>query len=180
MSIAVRRSLLDHLKEFASQAFSIPGDGSACVLLGRVEHFPESGQRVITVEDLDTGLSALHGQAAVGFVRFRRQRALHLAKPDYLTLKENPELVCLIIRPDANDTAMGGFFFRDGRTVLCPPDSMQFSIDSTAADCRRPFTPLSEEPVVEETPSSPMMRLFYGTLGMALLLLSVTVWLAGR
>jgi hypothetical protein len=178
-SILVRRSLLDRLKSFAQEAFSNTRAESGGVLLGRSEALVESGRRVISIENFEAGVSRLHERGVVGLVRFRRQTMLHLNEADFLALRTGLGMVCLMVRPDSDEGVIGGFFYRDGKTVRCPPMGMQFPIDSEAHDCRGWGSPIHVDAGDEPSPSRGR-RLVYAAIGLVLMASSFAIWLIGR
>ena len=184
VSILVRRDILDELKEVAQEEFSESDEEAGGVLMGRSEKLVEAGRRVITIENFQTGMSALHSRSfagsVVGFVRFRRQRTLHLKDTDFLTLRAGLELVCLMVRPDEKKGAVGGFFFRDGKTIRCPVASLQFPIDSAAKDCSESAAAAEESPEPVDEPGGGTRRLLYAAIGFALMCSSLAIWLVGR
>ena len=179
LSILVRRDLLSRLKYLAEDAFSGGLPDSGGVLLGRAEDLIESGQRIITIEDAEVGLSRLRDSASVGFVRFRRQQELHLNEADFLALRAGVGLVCLITRPDARHGAIGGFFYMAEKTIRYPVPEMQFPIDPASPDCRTLPSPEAEDEVDDDAGKEPKRakRLVYAAVGLALLLSPVVVWL---
>lgn len=178
-SVLVRRNVLERLKLFAEEAFSGTRVETGGVLTGRSEDLIESGQRVITIENFECGVSRLHDEGVVGFVRCRRQTVLHLNDADFLALRAGLGLVSLMVRPDGKGGAAGGFFYREGKTVRCPPPRMQFPIHGGAADCRGLLHATPEE-TNPETPGSRTKRLLYATVGLVLMLSSFAIWLIGR
>lgn len=179
LSILVRRSLLERLKVAAEKAFSDPDAETSGVLLGHAEDLIESGKRVITIENFESGVSGLHNAAVVGFARFRRQKALHLNEADFLLLRAALGLVCLMIRPDHRAGAVGGFFYREHKTVRCPESSMQFPLDSRATNCRGTIAAVNAD-TSQKAPEGTARRLVYAAVGLVLMLGSLAIWLVGR
>jgi len=177
-SILIRRSVLERLKLFAEQAFSGGYSETGGVLLGRSEDLIEAGRRVISIENFESGVSPLHDDS-VGFVRFRRQRALHLNEVDFLALRAGLGLVSMMIRPDGNGGAVGGFFYREGKIVRCPPAWMEFPIDGGAGDCHG-FVRATLEDTDAGRPTTRTERLLYATVGLVLMICSVAIWSMGR
>jgi hypothetical protein len=178
LSILVRRSVLQRLKMFAEEALSGARTETGGMLIGRSEDLIESGQRVITIERFESGMSPLPDDV-VGFARFRRQMALHLNDADFLALRASLGLVSLMVRPDGKGGAVGGFFYRKGKTVRYPTMHMQFPIDAGAGDCRASVRPTLEGTYPETAPSR-AKRLLYAIVGLALMLASFAIWLTGR
>lgn len=179
LSILVRRDLLSRVKGLAEDAFSGVLPDSGGVLLGRAEDLIEAGRRVITIEDVEMGLSGLRDPATVGFVRFRRQQELHLSEADFLAIRAGIGLVCLMVRPDARYGAIGGFFYREDKTVRCPAREMQFPIDPASPDCRMVAYHEPEDDHDDDARDEPKSakRLVYAGVGLVLLLSPVVVWL---
>ena len=180
LSILVSRALLARLKDHIQQVFGDAFAETGAVLLGRSEVLIESGRRVITIEDYDTGVSRLREAKVVGFVQIRRQKTLHLEETDFRLLKAGPDLVCLMVRPDATHGAVGGFFYREDRTVKVPAPSMQFPISSDALDCRGLLCMGHDaNDGGRETAQrrSRRKRLFFAAAGLALILSPVVMWL---
>ena len=179
LSILVSRGLLARLKDHIQQVFGDPFAETGAVLLGRSEVLIESGRRVITIEDYDTGVSRLRESKVVGFLQVRRQKTLHLEETDFRLLKAGPDLMCLMVRPDATHGAIGGFFYREDRTVKVPAESMQFPISPEALDCRGLLCVGREaEDRARETAErqSRRKRLFFAAAGLALIVSPVVMW----
>ncbi len=181
LSILVSRLVLERLRDFADRE-------AGAVLLGHVERMEASGRRVVTIENFESGVSRLYDPAVVGFARCRRQAALHLADADFRILKDAPDMVCLMIRPDAVESAIGGFFYREGRTIHCPSRALQFRISAEALDrdgmlCvkepARAAEPRTAVVIDDDAPShSPLKRIIYAVAGVALLLSPYVIWRA--
>ena len=178
LSIFVHRSVLKDLKLFAEDAFSGAYVETGGLLTGCSEDRIEPGGRVVTIENFERGVSRLHDQDVVGFVRCRRQTSLHLNESDFLALRSGLGLVALMIRPDGNAGAVGGFFYREGRMVQCPPARMQFPIDGAARDC--PDLPVATAQDTDPAAPATARRVVYATIGLALMLSSFAIWLMGR
>jgi hypothetical protein len=83
-----------------------------------------------------------------------------------------------MVRPDGDGGAVGGFFYREEKTVQWPPARMQFPIDGAANDCRGFISAAPGEADVETGPAT--RRIVYAAVGLALMLSPLAVWLMGR
>ncbi len=180
MSILVSRQALAGLQDLADE-------GAGATLVGRAERMEESGRRVVTIESFESGIARLYDPAVVGFVRCRRQTVLHLNDAEYRILKDAPDLVCLMIRPDGSGDAIGGFFYREGRTIRCPSPALQFPISADALDCKgmlcvkeqeRAEAPQAEAVAEEPRKRFSVKRLLYAAAGLVFLLSPVAIWRA--
>lgn len=179
LSILLSRSLLARLKDHVEQVLGDAFAETGAVLLGRSDLLIESGRRVITIEDFDRGVSRLRDSAVVGFMQCRKQKTLHLEETDFRLLKACPDLVCLMVRPDTEHGAVGGFFYREDRTVKVPGTAMQFPISPDALDCKGLLCMGSEtqSELGEQRRHSKRRRLLFATAGLALILCPLVIWL---
>lgn len=184
LSILVSRSVLERLQHFAGEAFTSARPDAGAVLLGHSEELADSGRRVVTVENFQSGVSRLHDSSVVGFVRCRAQKALHLDPSDFRMLKSSPDLVCLMVRPEGNGAPAGGFFYREGKTVRYPRADMQFAISPHAVDCRGLLfvreREHAEDADVERQPRNVRKRLTFAAVGLALMLAPAAFWMVSR